>query len=81
MQEESKEEIMLKTFWGYLIKGAKDYGFGMLVLCMALYYFHQQNTLLQDQVTICNEEVKQIYKQENQKLIEAIEKLSFTLNK
>ena len=73
---ENIEEMLKTSITTFLVKTVKDQGVSFLLLGLMVWYFHAQTTMLHTEIKECNNQQMEIYKSQNIKLMEVVDRNS-----
>ena len=66
-------------FWSWIFNAMQKQGISFGLLCVAVWWFQNENIELHQKIDVCNRDIIQIYQDQNQKIIEVLDRNSVAL--
>ena len=76
-----QEEFKMSQFWIRLFQALQQQGLSFLLLGLMAWYFQVQNDKLQNQVTDCNQQRLEYYKNQTLELMKVVQENTQAINR
>lgn len=76
MSNENIEDMNIKSLWTMLLNHINRHGLSFLLFALMVWWFVQQNQVLDERILQCNKNTIEMYQMRNEKLMEVIERNS-----